>query len=310
MRQLPSPALEAVLEIDGTAAERQLEGMLDVGPIVGMDRREPCSRAGSTPSAGSCPSTRTRCAAPCDDAKAAVAVALEREHVLGDRLQQTLERLLGCAQILAGVPELGGAGEAGERLRRSRRRHERLVDALVRGRAAVARLADEVADELAGGPQRHADHGRGAVLRADHELVREPVRLRAELLGAELALAILAAAPDDARLEPILRERDLHEVEAERIADAAGEQLDDRERLLGRGERADGAQQAQPCRGALIPARGETPERILDRAGGALDDGDARDLLDGAAALDADDALDVRRERRRGEPLDAAARPR
>ena len=125
-------------------------------------------------------------------------------------------------------------------------------------------------------------------------------------LGAELAFAILAAAPDDARLEPILRERDLHQVEAERIADAAGEQLDDRERLLGRGERADGAQQAQPCRGTLIPPRAETPERILDRAGGALDDGDARDLLDGGAALDADDALHVRRERRRGEALDAA----
>ena len=159
-----------------------------------------------------------------------------------------MEALLGPLAITLGV-------QAGERLRRRRRGHERLVDALVHLAPARSRDSDQISDELTRGTQRQADHGALRLVRADHQLVREPRGLRAELLAVELSCAITAAAPDDGGLELVLRERRLHQIEAERVTHAAREQLEDRQRLARGCEGADGTQQAEPGRRSLILPR-------------------------------------------------------
>ncbi len=296
--------LEPMLEIDRAAAERAIERLLDQFPVVRMDRGEPdCRRLDAL--GGLVAEDAHEVSESGDDSQTAVIVALEAEDVLGNRLDEALQRLLGGSQIVLRPAQLLFAYETRKRLRGGRCGDQRLVDALGGPVRGLDRAADQVADQLTAGAQRHTDHRRDPFLRTEHQLVRETLGLRAEASRIEAQRPVGAPAPDDARHEPsVLHERDLDEIESERVPHAPRQQLDDRERLVARGDRAHRPQKPQSPRSPQVAAIRQPPERVLDRTGRALDDRNAVALREPLTRLDTDDSGHVRVEARCRQRLD------
>ena len=296
--------LEPMLEIDGTTAERAVERLLDPFAVVRMDRLEPDRRRldalGGLVAEHAHEVSESR-----DDAQTAVLVALETEDMLGNRLDQALQRVLGGAEVVLRPAQLLLAHEARKRLRSSRCGDQRLVDALGSPVRSLDRAADQVSEQLTAGAQWNADDRRDPLLRPEHQLVCETLGLGAEAPRVESQRPVGAPAPDDARNEPpVLHERDLDEIESERVPHAPRQQLDDRQRLVARGDRAHRPQEPQTARSAQVSAGRQPLERVLDRAGGALDDRAAVALGEALARLDADDSRHVRVEARSCQRLD------
>ena len=261
--------------------------------------------AGSTPSAGSWPSTRTRCPSP----------ATTRRPPSSSRSRQ---------KTCSATDSIRRSSESLEARRSScdprsscsRTRPASACAAVVAATSASSmRSAAPFAvsieppirypTQLTAGAQWNADDRRDPLLRPEHQLVCETLGLGAEAPRVEAQRPVGAPAPDDARNEPpVLHERDLDEIESERVPHAPRQQLDDRERLVARGDRAHRPQEPQTARSAQVSAGRQPLERVLDRAGGALDDRAAVALGEALARLDADDSRHVRVEARSCQRLD------